>query len=78
MKVQIICENCNNIVVLSPDNSGQEANLNNLGGKFYIQEVGLDFDIEVEEIEDVTVKLETIRFDCKFCNNFIVLTDFNY
>jgi len=78
MKIQLICENCNTILELAPENYGQEVRLGNMDGVFHTHDVELDYDFNVDDIEDVTAKLDSIRFDCKQCSNYIVLKDFDY
>lgn len=76
MKIQVICENCNKIVELVPLTFGQHANIDKIESAFRIDEIRLNYDFNVDEIEEVTAEIEELRIDCKSCGNYIVLNEF--
>lgn len=76
MKVMVFCEKCNSAVELTPQNNGQHASMDDIRDKFRIYEMTLEYDHEVDEIDEVTATIKDIRIDCKNCGEYIVLNDF--
>ena len=76
MKIQLICENCNTFVELTPKTNGQHANIQEVESKFRIEHMQLDIDKNVDDIGDVEATIDEIRFDCKYCDEYIVLNNF--
>jgi len=77
MKIQVICENCDKTTELTPKTVGNHASVRDLESDFRISEVRLDYDRNVDDIDEVEATVDELRIDCANCGNYIVLNDFD-
>lgn len=64
------------LVELTPKTIGQHSSMDALASKFQIREICLDYDHNVNDIDEVEATVEELRIDCNGCGDYIVLNDF--
>ena len=77
MKIQVICENCDKKAELTPRTVGHHCSIDFLGNNFRVNEIVLNYDRNVDEIDEVEAIVEELSIECTNCGSDIVLIDFS-